>query len=1783
MFKFLRMIDAFLLQSSSGGRTLLGFGIRPGSCVRTFHECPHTIESFWEWDSAMMRPGSRVPELACRRQNNGVEWGSAMAMTPREHIEEIRKTKFSIGGKLNPLTEDLHQAVKNLSAELYAKDVHFLMELIQNAEDNEYWEGVKASLEFIITSRDITATGASATLLVFNNEKGFFPKNIDSLCGVGRSTKKGNRQRGYIGEKGIGFKSVFLITAQPYVFSNGYQIRFREDPCPDCNVGYIVPEWIEENPTLADIKQIYGSASSFPATTIVLPLKPDKVGPVKQQLSCMHPEVLLFLSKIKRLSVREDNEDSKLNTVSAISISSETDFVMRKNIDADSYTLHLSAEENRDACERECSYYMWRQKFPVRLQNRVERKEVEEWMITLAFPTGQRLNRGMSSPGVYAFLPTEMVTNFPFIIQADFILASSRETVRLDNQWNQGILDCVPSAFVNAFISLVKTTEAAPVSVLAHMFEFIPVRSSSYPILNSVREKIKEKLVEENIVPCESYTDQKFFCKPSEAGRIMPSFWNILITASKQGVSLHNLSSHGLCVLNSAFDREEYNDVLNFLGVRPMDSEWYVKCIQSSNLVMGVSEDVYMELLFFLASNWDSCFNKTNVKNIPLLKYVTQEGNISLLSINAVTKREGGRVCRSSDTSQISWLINWNREFRCPGNQFFMPKSTQEALRIYPKKEATLEWLEYHVEICSMSTSNYASLLADSLNSDRRLVIALAHFFHHSLLNKYLSEREVYELCGCDMPIVDNYGCVTRRRNGVLVPANGSKWVRLIGTNPWRGENYVELGEDYLRAGHFAGVYTPEQQLMTFMKTYAGASDIPDLCPPNAVFPTVSAPLTKDNTFLLLDWIRTMKRRGIKMEGNFLRCIKEGSWLRISMGCSSGYRPPSQSFLLTSEWGNLLQNGSVLVDIPLIDQRFYDNKISAYMEELKTLGVMSEFGEACQFIGKHLMSLAASSNLTRSNVLSMLNFIKWLRMKFLPIEDLIRNIKEGRWLRTSHGDRSPVGSILFDSEWKEASQISNLPFIDEDYYGKEILDFREELKVLGVIVGFNQNYQLVADYFRLPFSLASITPDTVLFILECIRCSRSSGKLVQALKDKKWLRTSLGCKSPSECFLYSPEWGCLLQVFSGFPVIDEKLYGSTIFLYKNELKEAGVVVDFEEAAIAFSRYFKKHASSTTKENVLSFLSCYRQLNVAQLAFPSEFSKCIREEKWLRTCFGYRSPKESILFGPDWNFISQIATLPFLYFNDNDFAKGIQEYKAELKALGVVIEFKKGAQFVTTGICIPTNPTDLTPENVASLLDCIRNLKHEASDSLPKEFLKRINKRWLKTHMGYQTPEKCLLFDTEWASFLQQEDGPFIDEGFYGFSMMSYKKELSAIGVTSDIKNGCTLLASHLEFHSQFTCIVRIYVYLKKLNWEPENKAARWIWIPNGCDKGEWVSPEQCILHDEDNLFGARLKVLEKYYEKELLGFFSMVLGVRHTPSIDDYFKLWKEWESSGQKMTKSDCCAFWVYVAKNWTPKTQKLLAENLLKVPVETHKGGILLIHKKDVFIPDDLQLKDMLEKASLHPLFVWSPQPSLKTLPRSKLLEMYSNVGIQTISESIQKDESSIPDGIEFKKVSPRDILIREGLLRLILGFLADPSLEMDEEKRHQTIKYLIDLDVFETGKPITVNYFLSLSSGKNVNVEVSQMIRWERDNSRLFIQNTYTPAGHKANIEFATCFSKVISEGLLWEKEDQISGLSELIKLGFLLEFEEEAIKFLMKTKNLQLLMEDEEFLASLLTSN
>ncbi|MED6205579.1 hypothetical protein PIB30_118570 [Stylosanthes scabra] len=683
--------------------------------------------------------------------------------------------------------------------------------------------------------------------------------------------------------------------------------------------------------------------------------------------------------------------------------------------------------------------------------------------------------------------------------------------------------------------------------------------------------------------------------------------------------------------------------------------------------------------------------------------------------------------------------------------------------------------------------------------------------------------------------------------------------------------------------------------------------------------------------------------------------------------------------------------------------------------------------------------------------------------------------------------------------------------------------------------------------------------------------------MINALKATNSLKTNNGLKTPGECFFPEPAWRCILDVFT-FNVIDRDFYGGKISSYKKELKKAGVVVDYKEATKKFGDVFKQKASQTDFKrcHVESFLSCCRQVKEADYEFPSEVLEVFGTSKWLRTRVGdYKSPRGCILFGPDWRAISAITCLPFIDDSDSCYGMRVHEYKEELKTLGVITELKLGVEFVPNCVRFPSDPSIITPDSVLSLLECIR-LMLQLDHSLHDEFLNRLSKQWLNTHAGYRTPDQCLLFDSKWNSFLKPTDGPFITENFYGAKIAEYKKELSEIGVITDIQKGCSLIASNINLHSEFSTIVRIYRYLKEHPWIPENGDNR-IWIPKGDSNGEWVNPKECVKSDKNELFDSRLYVLEKYYDKDLLSLFSD-MGVRGEPSLRDYIKLWKEWESSVEKISQDECCKFWTYLIKHRSKKSETDLAESLKKLPATSSDSDqIYLLDKGDVFVADNLHLKNLFQQDGV---FVWYPKPTLASLPRSELLDLYKKIGVRTISESILKEESSVVDDGKFTQVDPRNVFNVKGLVKLILGFLVCSSLKMEAEKRHEAVQGILNLSICETMEPVTVSYSLPLSSGDVITKKANRMIRWEREkeSSRFFTQKMDWSSGNASMLKYATYFSEAISVGVLSENVDHVPALSELIKLAFVLKFDEEAIDFLMESKNLQIFWEDEEFLSS-----
>lgn len=102
---------------------------------------------------------------------------------------------------------------------------------------------------------------------------------------------------------------MFLISQHPHVFSNGYQIKFSQTPPPGVKIGYIFPEWVDSKPSVKDLTKIYWKSNNteteLPMTTLVLPLREDKVEAILKTLDNIHPEMILFMSKIRKLSVRK--------------------------------------------------------------------------------------------------------------------------------------------------------------------------------------------------------------------------------------------------------------------------------------------------------------------------------------------------------------------------------------------------------------------------------------------------------------------------------------------------------------------------------------------------------------------------------------------------------------------------------------------------------------------------------------------------------------------------------------------------------------------------------------------------------------------------------------------------------------------------------------------------------------------------------------------------------------------------------------------------------------------------------------------------------------------------------------------------------------------------------------------------------------------------------------------------------------------------------------------------------------------------------------------------------------------------------------------------------------------------------------------------------------------------------------------------------------------------------------------------------------------------------------
>ncbi len=303
------------------------------------------------------------------------------------------------------VVESLSNLVQLLANDQYTQSDHFLLELLQNADDNDYLDGVTPELT-------IALDDSSCTFIC--NERGFNAGNVFAICYAAASTKKRRLSgRTFIGEKGIGFKSIFAVAQTVEIHSGDYHFELRDKE-------YVIPHLIGGERQLG--------------SRVVVHFKPqfkDLSKEVSERLRLLTEEsrhFLIFLQKLEKLTVRD-----RLRKV-------EKSVQVLRDIDAD--RCLVQSESNT------VEFYV--QSFQVEVPVEIVKSRFEDLdeslkrEILFAVPLPQDLRNEEDCGGrLFCYLPTEQTTGMPIHIQLDAKTVTNREDIAdaSTNPWNRFMLE----------------------------------------------------------------------------------------------------------------------------------------------------------------------------------------------------------------------------------------------------------------------------------------------------------------------------------------------------------------------------------------------------------------------------------------------------------------------------------------------------------------------------------------------------------------------------------------------------------------------------------------------------------------------------------------------------------------------------------------------------------------------------------------------------------------------------------------------------------------------------------------------------------------------------------------------------------------------------------------------------------------------------------------------------------------------------------------------------------------------------------------------------------------------------------------------------------------------------------------------------------------------------------------------------------------------------------------------------------------------------------------------
>jgi hypothetical protein len=334
--------------------------------------------------------------------------------------------------------------------------------------------GIEPTLSFeLVESKSTTFGAPHGVLIVRNNERGFRCCDLKALSSIADSTKKG--KSGYIGHKGIGFKSVFAISDSPHVFSRKAKFFFSNSfKSGDLDFGYVAPQVIQDEQLTSWILQ---DESLHNWTTFVLPLRNEEVFPMlKEGLDKFTAHIMFFLKKLRKISIR-----------------CGSDAEWRHLTFKPTKVVHLPVPSLNSTIETTVAYVSTAEAEPTKwtfVRRQVSMAGVKEEAregdafknyqpeITVAFPLETKVQELTRKNGtLYAFLPVNRTANLPFIVNSDFILTASRDDIQPNRAWNKRLLRESGLLAADGLEAILALTAKSDPSKLVDCLSLIPILS----------------------------------------------------------------------------------------------------------------------------------------------------------------------------------------------------------------------------------------------------------------------------------------------------------------------------------------------------------------------------------------------------------------------------------------------------------------------------------------------------------------------------------------------------------------------------------------------------------------------------------------------------------------------------------------------------------------------------------------------------------------------------------------------------------------------------------------------------------------------------------------------------------------------------------------------------------------------------------------------------------------------------------------------------------------------------------------------------------------------------------------------------------------------------------------------------------------------------------------------------------------------------------------------------------------------------------------------------------